>query len=144
MKRIFLILQRKPKTIREVNYQNILASYLADNFSGYEINVKFSHSLHINETKLDIGDKDFVLFTPIMSASNLDLVQKLENAVIVFESKTVYLQRISPKNPINENVVIHRDIKILYLTDFEDKTNEDWKLVIEPHVIDVEYIKQNL
>jgi len=82
--------------------------------------------LHINIMN------DIVLWNPFVSHNNLEITKSFNNSIVILDKPTLYVQKISKQNPINENMAINNGFYILYINpDSNDITNEEWKLVVQ-------------
>lgn len=90
---------------------------------------------HIIESILsEIDTNSYVVWHPEVAANNLSLVKRYRNSVVSLKYQTVFNQRVSERNPINENMAINHNFRILYLqtTDESVETiNNDFKTVLE-------------
>jgi hypothetical protein len=88
---------------------------------------------HIIERKISrISDDDIVLWHPNVAYDNLSLVKKYQNSMVVLLSRTILIQKLSPRNPINENLAINNNFNLLYVDEvFSDVTNIEWKLAVQ-------------
>ena len=69
------------------------------------------------------------------------LVKKYINSIVILEHKTVLIQKISNRNPINENMALNHNFDLMYIEeDYNDITNLEWKLVMQPRVQKIETI----
>ncbi len=130
--------------------QNDLQNNIIKHLKKYFVNIKYKIiycDQHIIEKNLSaITDNDYVLFHPIVAANNLWLVKKYLNSVVILQNKTVLIQKISKRNSINENMAINNGFKLMYIEpNYDDITNDDWKLVIQPedYVVSIEHIIEN-
>lgn len=89
------------------------------------------HITDVDIKNIDIL-KDIVLWNPIVSHNNLEITKSFNNSIVILEQPTLYVQKISKHNPINENLAINNGFYILYINpDSNDITNEEWKLVVQ-------------
>jgi hypothetical protein len=92
---------------------------------------------------IDVCVDDFIIWTPITASQNLVHVTNFYNSVVVLENTTTYIRKLSDTNPINENLSLNHNFKIMYLREYDDITNDEYKLIIEPQIIKFdEIIKQ--
>jgi hypothetical protein len=85
--------------------------------------------------------KDIVLWQPLIANINLELLKSFVNSIVILSKPTVYLQKISKYNPINENMAINHRFYIVYISPKKiDITNNEWKLVVkeEMFIISIE------
>jgi hypothetical protein len=87
---------------------------------------------HIIESKLPkFVDSDILLWHPKVAGENLELVREWSSFVILL-NRTIYIQKISPRNPINENLAVNNNFRLLFIDEeFSDITNQDWKLAVQ-------------
>ena len=61
---------------------------------------------------------------------SFEIVKNFALSIVILEKPTLYTQKISEFNPINENLAINNGFYIIYIQDKSDITNDDWKLVV--------------
>ena len=146
---IYIMLSKNDDcTELEKEIQNKIIKYLKDNIYG-KLKYKFIFNpKHIVEKNIYlITQNDFVLWHPNIAANNLSLVKKYNNSVVILLTKTILLQKISKRNPINENIAINHGFKLLYIEpNYDDVTNDEYKLVISEndYVISIEKIIETI
>jgi hypothetical protein len=143
---IYVLLTNDKNNKHNLEVQKKIISYLKIHF----VNIKYKFifcPLHIIEKNLsEINNEDYVLWHPNVAANNLWLVKKFLLSVVILQHKTLLIQKSSKRNPINENIAINNGFKLLYMEpDYNDITNDDWKLVIpeEDYLIKIEKIINN-
>lgn len=113
---------------------HIVIEYVNENikFNNFNYRLVFCDS-HIVESKIDyITSEDILLWEPMLAHNNLDLLKSFPNSIVVLEKPTVYLQKVSKFNPINENLAVNHGFYLVYLKPEEsDVTNEEWKMVVK-------------
>lgn len=78
------------------------------------------------DTKLDV-----VLWHPNVASNNLDFVKSCKYSIVVLQSKTILIQRASPKNPITENMAVNHGFNIVYIDSVDKElTNKEWNMVV--------------
>ena len=98
------------------------------------------HIVEKNIKEIDILN-DYVLWHANVAYNNLSLVKKYVNSIVILEHKTVLIQKISNRNPINENMALNHNFDLMYIEeDYNDVTNLEWKLVMQPRVQKIETI----
>lgn len=121
-------------TDKNCELQPKIFKFLKSAFSPNSIKYKVIYSpKHIVESSLNEIDfiNDIVLWHPLCAYNNLALVKKYDHSIVVLLTKTIYIQKVSENNPINENMAINHGFSIIYVDEnFSDITNNDWKLVI--------------
>lgn len=88
--------------------------------------------------KPNMDDKDFqctnddvVLWHPNVAGNNLDFVKSCKYSIVILQSKTVLIQRPSPKNPITENMAVNHGFYVMYVDSADiDITNKEWNMVV--------------
>lgn len=102
------------------------------------ITEKYKYSLffenYIQESKYNFIDKenDIVLWEPIVAYNNLEFLKLFVNSIVILNKPSVYVQKISQFNPINENLAINNGFYITYINpDDIDITNSEWRLVVK-------------
>lgn len=97
---------------------------------------KISYKLHIctNYTEtMDfpvLGDNDVTLWDSESARKNTCFVSAT-NGIAILERPTLLVQKISRRNPLNENNALNGDFKLMYIKDEHDITNDDWKMLFE-------------
>lgn len=133
------------KNFETLGIQNDLVKYLDANLSK-DIKIKILMlPKHIIESSLNLlTDSMLIFWHPELAANNLDLVKRNKNSIVLLKKRTVLIQKSSKYNPINENMAINHDFKICYMSEENDVTNMDWKLVLseEVFVLTIEKINQ--
>lgn len=92
---------------------------------------------HIIESTLDLinNEKDIILWHPKVAYNNLEIIKNFQNSIVILEKPSIYLQKISANNPINENLAINYGFYIVYINpDYSEITNDDWKLVVKENM----------
>lgn len=90
---------------------------------------------HINDTDLEkITDNDYILWHPKIAGNNLNQVIEYQKSIVLLEHKTILIQKISDKNPINENLAINYGFFVMYINDNIDITNNEWKIVVNQNL----------
>lgn len=113
------------------NIINFIKSNIKNNNLLYSI---IYHNKHIIESDLKNIDfiKDIILWHPNVASDNLDLVRSFSNSIVILEKPTLYIQKISKFNPINEMSAINNGFYIIYINpNANDITNDEWKLVVQ-------------
>lgn len=112
----------QPKIIK------FLRRYLYDD--GFNIKI-VKNPRHIIESHLPkFEDNDILIWHPNVAANNLDIVKE-NSSFVILQNKTILIQKISERNPINENLAINCNFRILYIDeDYDDITNAEWKLAV--------------
>jgi len=101
--------------------------------NNFEYNLIFNNK-HIFESDLKHIDslKDIVLWHPNIASDNLDLVKNFSNSIVILDKPSLYIQKISEFNPVNENLAINNGFFIIYINpSTTDITNDEWKLVVQ-------------
>lgn len=123
--------------------QSNIIQFIKTHIKGNNINYQIIFSeQHIRDKKIELIDKkDIILWHPLIAGSNLHLVKQYYNSIVILEKPTIYLQKISPNNPVNENMAINNGFYILYINPNDnDITNDEWKYVVseELYIIKLE------
>jgi hypothetical protein len=86
---------------------------------------------HIFESRLpEFFPEDVLLWHPNVAADNLDIVGRHHSYVLLM-NRTIYIQKLSMRNPVNENMAMNNDFKLLYIDEaFSDITNDNYKLAV--------------
>ena len=89
---------------------------------------------HIFENKLNFINhtKDIVLWEPKVAYNNLEILKQFQNSIVILDKPTLYVQKISEFNYINENTAINNGFYLVYINpNNKDITNDEWKLVVK-------------
>lgn len=98
----------------------------------YNVNIIFCDTHIIEEKIKHIKKTDILFWQPLLAHNNIELMKEYANSIVVLEKPTVYIQKISKLNPINESLAVNNGFYITYLSpDVIDITNNDWKLVVK-------------
>lgn len=89
--------------------------YITDN-DVLEI-VDYCQSMNDNE-------EIYILWNPLVASRNLSYVMELPNSIVILENQTYLNQKISEKNPFNENLAANYCVYIMYLNEIEQVTKE--------------------
>lgn len=87
---------------------------------------------HIIESTLENVDKnnDYIIWHPVVAHNNLTLLKTYRNSIVILQKKTVLLQKVSENNPINENMAINHNFKLMYIDENNDDiTNQDYRIL---------------
>jgi hypothetical protein len=127
---IYIMLSKKYSELQ----RNII-SFIKDNIknNNFQYKIIFNEK-HIFESDLINIDnsKDIVLWHPNIASDNLELVKSFLNSIIILDKPSLYIQKISEWNPINENLAINNGFFIIYINpSTTDITNDEWKLVVQ-------------
>ena len=135
-KTLHLVLTKNINSIN-IEYHLDLQKKIVDFFK----NIKLKHNIkikiyyspkHIIENNLKDIDKnnDYVIWHPLVAHNNLTFLKTFKNSIVILYKKTVFLQKISENNPINENMAINHNFKILYIDNKNDDiTNQDYRIL---------------
>lgn len=113
---------------------------LIDSFGKLKI---IQNDLFIIESKLPEIDKDdVIIWDNTLASKNIDIVKHYQKSIVLLEKRTVLTQKQSKFNPITENMAINHNFKIMYISDENDITNEEWSLVVpeENYVVTVNFL----
>lgn len=133
MKQIFIAIPRNEK---HLEVTKILINHFQQNLdNNIRPTILVIPTKHIIETMLDEVETDaYFIWHPEVAANNLALVKRYRNSVVCLKHQTVFNQRVSERNPINENMAIIHNFRILYLQETEtsvESINNDFKTVLE-------------
>lgn len=136
IKTIHLILTKNINSIN-IEYHLDLQKKIVEFFKNiklkYNIKIKIYYNpKHIIENNLKDIDRnnDYVIWHPIVAHNNLTLLKTFKNSIVILHKKTVFLQKISENNPINENMAINHNFKLLYIDNKNDDiTNQDYRIL---------------
>lgn len=135
-KTIHLILTNKINSkniVYHLDLQNKIVNYFKEkmiNFPDIKVKIYISPK-HIIEKTLENIDKhkDYIVWHPIVANNNLELLKTFRNSIVILQKKTVLLQKISENNPVNENMAINNNFKLLYIDKNDDITNLDYRIM---------------
>lgn len=133
---IYVVLSN-PKTFKDAD--NVIREKIVE---FVKVNIKFNNLLyrfiladkHLTDASVvHINNgKDIILWEPIVAYNNLELVKSYQNSLVILDRPSVYIQKISKHNPINENMAINHSFYLIYMNpDDVDITNKEWKLVVK-------------
>ena len=115
--------------------QKLIIRYVKEKIKFENIEYRFIYNpKHIFESTLvNINkDKDIVLWNPNVAGDNISVVNEFKNSVVILEKQTLFVQKISELNPINENMAINNGFYLIYINPEETEiTNNEWKLVVQ-------------
>lgn len=129
--------------------KNKIIKYAQKHFKQNEIEYKIiSIKRHIFHAQIQHIDRelDIVIWHPIVAANNLEIVKYFFRSIVILERPTIFVQKVSEFNPINEQIAINSGFYILYLyPGKEDLTNEDWKIIVSKdlYLLDTKKLLQN-
>ena len=127
---IYFFLSKSDSVIR-----GLIINFIKENIKSNNLQYKIIFcNQHIIESEISFinPEKDIVLWEPIVAYNNLEIVKSYLNSIVILERPSVYIQKISKFNPINENMAINHSFYLFYLNpDERDITNDEWKLVVK-------------
>jgi hypothetical protein len=127
---VFIFLSKTDSEIRKNIIEFVRLNIKFKNFN-YKIQY-FNQHIFENELTDIADDKDIILWEPIVAHNNLELVKQFQNSIVILEKPSLYIQKISKFNPINENTAINHGFYLTYINpDDKDITNDEWKLVVK-------------
>ena len=99
---------------------------------------------HIRDFSFVDTKKDIILWQPNIANFNLEYVKQCYYSIVILDKPTIYVQKISQYNYINENMAINGGFYILYLNPSNnDITNDEWKLAVKEDMFLVDLEKLN-
>ncbi len=107
--------------INDINLNNI-------KFFGSRKNRK-KFELIIDKKVREKTGNTFVLWNPDVASKNLSYVNQVPNSVIILESQTFMNEKVSKKNPINENLAVNYGFYLMYLN--EGDISKEYKLPVQ-------------
>lgn len=131
----------------EIQYKIIefLKNNLVGNLTSSEYKIIYCPKHIVEQNIKFIDNNDYVIFHPNVAANNLSIVKNYLNSIVILKHRTLLLQKISERNAINENMSINHGFSIMYIESlYNDVTNDDWKLVIEPKIITINQLINNI
>ena len=134
-KTIHLILTNKIDSVNidyHLDLQKKIILFIKENILSQTIKTKIYISpKHIIEKTIENIDRenDYVIWHPLTAFNNLTLLKTFKNSIVLLHKKTVLIQRISENNPINENMAINHNFKLLYIDNNDDITNQDYRIL---------------
>ncbi len=128
---IYIVLSREKSVLQTQIVSFVDKTIRQNNFCYDFIIVENQHIIESKFSHIE-NEKDIVLWHPIVANNNLEFVKTFNNSIIIIEKPSLYIQKISKFNPINENLVINNGLFLIYINpDNVDITNDDWKLVVQ-------------
>ena len=119
----------------EITLQKKIIYFIKTNIKNNNFEYKIIYNnQHIWESDLiEINSlKDIILWHPNIAYDNLELVKSFSNSIVILDKPSLYVQKISRLNPINENLAINNGFFIIYINPCtSDITNDEWKLVVQ-------------
>ena len=134
-KTIHLILTNKIDSVNidyHLDLQKKIILFIKENILSQTIKTKIYISpKHIIEKTIENIDRenDYVIWHPLTAFNNLTLLKTFKNSIVLLHKKTVLIQRIPENNPINENMAINHNFKLLYIDNNDDITNQDYRIL---------------
>lgn len=110
--------------INNINLHNI-------KFFGSQKNREKFNKLIDNEIR-EKTKNTFVLWNPDVASKNLNYVNQVPNSVVILESQTFMNEKLSKKNPINENLAVNYGFYLMYLN--ESDISKEYKLAVQPEM----------
>ena len=124
------ILITSEKSVFQLKLVEFVKKHIKNN--NFEYSIKIFKTDHIVESEIEnINNTDIVLWHPKLAHNNLELVKSFANSIVILEKPSLYIQKISEFNYINENIAINNGFYLIYIDDKSDITNDDWKLVVQ-------------
>jgi hypothetical protein len=130
---VYLILSKNScikSDIIQIEILNFCKEHIKNNNFNYKL--IFCKDLLL-DSEISHIDKinDIILWEPKMAHYNMEILKTFKNSIVILEKPTIYLQKISEYNYINENKAINNGFYILYIYPEKiDITNNDYKLVV--------------
>jgi len=122
------------------HHRDKILDFLKENIRNRNYKYEFIFTdKHLLDKQIEkIKNNDIILWQPIVAYDNLALVKFYKNSIVILSKPTVYLQKISKYNPINENMAINHGFFICYISPKkQDITNDDWKLVAKDSMFSI-------
>lgn len=124
--------------------QKKIVNFLKENLTE-KFNIIFTgkHLIEDGIKHIDLNN-DVVLWHPLVASNNLSVIKKYKYSIIILKHKTVLIQKVSDNNPVNENMAVNHNFKLLYMEENDDITNEDYEVLgsKEDYIITIDKIKQ--
>ena len=145
---IYILLSNEKENEHIFDYQLKIIKFLRKSLSTlHKSNYKIIFCpKHIIENKLsNIKQEDYLLWHPNVAANNLSIVKRYTNSFVILRYKTVMLQKISERNPIDENMALNNNFGLIYIDEnHNDITNDEWRLIVNPKIFKIEKIVETL
>jgi hypothetical protein len=132
---IFLFLKLDKKSSEQKEIINFFKNKIKSNNIEYKI--LFMKELIIPDFIVEEIDKqnDIIFWEPKLAHYNIELMKTFSNSIVILKKPTIYLQKISEFNYINENMAINNGFFIMYINpEMIDITNSEWKLAIRDDI----------
>lgn len=127
---IYIIL--KPSKNGRVNdYQQLIIDFFLDVNDIQKINILPIDLFFDDKISMIDLNNDYVFIDKDFAYNNIDVVKSFQNCAVLLENETVYLRKINKLNPINENLALNHNFKILYLTNNRESTNDEYKIIVD-------------
>lgn len=128
---IYLIL--KPNSNGKINdYQQMIIDFFIDLNKIQKINILTIDLFFDDRISMIDLEKDYVFIDKNFAYNNIDVVKSFQYGVVLLENETVYLRKINKLNPVNENLALNHNFKILYLKpETQENTNDEYKIIVD-------------
>jgi len=129
---IYLMLENKNSEYQK-NIVNFFKSKIKNNPKNLNIQYKIIYNnKHIFESNIsEINENDIILWSAFVAYHNLEIVKMFQNSIVILEKPTVLIQKISELNPVNESMAVNHVFYLMYISDKQDITNNDWKMIVQ-------------
>lgn len=128
---IFLILKPLPQG-KLSDYQRLIVEFLLPLNKIQKINL-LTIDLFFDDRieNVDLMN-DYVFIDKDFAYNNLDVVKSFQHGVVMLENETVYFRKINKLNPVNENLALNHNFKILYLKpETQENTNDEYRIIVD-------------
>jgi len=127
---IYVLLSKKKSELQN-NIISFVKQIIKNNNFTYSIILNNKHIIESDLKHIDLIN-DIILWHPNIASDNLEIVKSFSNSIIILDKPSLYIQKISEFNPINENLAINNGFFIIYINPCTtDITNDEWKLVVQ-------------
>lgn len=95
----------------------------------YIVDTDFKDIVGFDDNFSKNKESTFFIWNPTVASRNLQYVVDLPNSIVILDSQTQINQKLSVKNPINENLAANYCFYLMYLNEIE--ISKEWKLAIQ-------------
>lgn len=129
---IYLMLENKNSEYQK-NLVNFFKLKIKNNSKNLSIQYKIIYNnKHIFESNIsEINENDIILWSSFVAYHNLEIVKMFQNSIVILEKPTVLIQKISELNPVNESMAVNHGFYLMYISNKQDITNNDWKMIVQ-------------
>lgn len=122
---VYFFLPKSKEYIKKTLILDFLIKKIKPTYK-YEICWVNKHIVNLPE----FTSTDIAVWHPTIASYNIETVASV-TSIVILERETLFLQKLSKFNPINENLAVSHGFYVYYMDDETDITNDEWKIVIK-------------